>query len=331
MGGVFSTSETAMRQGPIWIFIGLVFLLWATVLNKLIQAYRDHRNWAWITNIILASANVFGILFPLAVVNLVKNLKADYRDQFKSSDTKHVFCPDCKSKLSAAESVYCNSCSAKLNSKMDPLFKDFLVRIAMVFIVAASGILAQMFGLFDGGPYKEVAVMNTNYKPSNMRKLDLVELHKKTQSCMKERDTKCVADTFYELSRRHPNQDTYLANYAFRLTHLGYHKQAVEAYKKLDDDMKYDTAAYYGQSLEALGYVEEAKYWYQYSLNIADNSLDIAYKLAKLHIKSNDLKSARQVLNKFISKYPDSKDYFVPLMGLMKEGLQPVRSKHINI
>lgn len=330
-GAFLGTSEAVVKQGAIWVFFGLGLLVWAAVLNKLIQAYRDQRNWAWVTNIILASTNVFSLFLPFAVLNLVKNLKAGFRDQFVSRKAKLDYCPSCYSPLSNDEVMFCNSCSSELPSKMDPLFKDFLIRIALLFIVAISGVVTHTVGFFDGRIPGDVAIMNSTYTPKNMKKLDLIELHKKTQSCMKEQDTKCVADTFYELSRRQPKNDSYLANYAFRLTNMGYHKQAVEAYKKLDADMKYDTAAYFGQSLEALGELEEAKIWYQYSLNIADNSMDIAYKLAKLHIKSNDVQSAKMVLNRFISKYPESKEYFLPLMGLLKETIRPAKSKNFRI
>lgn len=301
-------------------------LCWLIAFNFLIDAYRKRKKWAWITNLVFSILNIASPLMPFAVLNIVLNCREKLRTLFLADKKKKrvKFCPQCMTEIDYLISeTKCNNCLYNLNSEEDKSFAKFL-------FVIGSGISATFFLCFllvagqngNLNIYRNIAELK-KFQFTDYSKLSNSKLFRMKMECHKENDQACLLNIDYEFARRNPKSNASKARYAFRLTHLGYHSQAIEVYENLRANMTFDTAAFYAESLQAIGKNKEAIKWYSYSLSLSDNSVDVAYGLSKLLIKEGNSKAALKVINKFIKKYPQAKDSFKPL-NLVIESKQSI-------
>ncbi len=131
--------------------------------------------------------------------------------------------------------------------------------------------------------------------------------------CLKRHDEPCALAAFRRLTEIDPNNSIYQANYAFRLTDIREYAQADKIYEKLlaTGTATYDLMAYYGMNLEAMGDVDGAIKWYQKTLEIHPDLVDITRKLAALYVKKGRVLSSISLLRSFARRLPKSEGYVV--------------------
>jgi clan AA aspartic protease (TIGR02281 family) len=155
------------------------------------------------------------------------------------------------------------------------------------------------------------------------------QLNMMVDRCLGEADRDCLLSAFQRLSEIDPGNISYQANFAFQLTHSKKFDEAQPIYQKILDggEATYDLMAYYAMNFEGQAQFDEAIKWYEKTLEISPNFVDVTQKLARAYVKRERLLEAISILRSFSDQFPDSQgdvagDLIADLDLLSRKGLQ---------
>ncbi|MBK8204525.1 MAG: aspartyl protease family protein [Bdellovibrionales bacterium] len=214
------------------------------------------------------------------------------------------FCKYCKSVISSnsiiGDTVICSACGLYgTPATKDHPAKRLVQTLAIVAAIACLGFYFRNELLMRISP---------SYAIKNMNSDDFLK-HK--QTCLSQADKNCLVLIYEQLSAHDPSDEGIKANWAFRLTELKRFLEAEPIYKELFEDGvgTYDLMAYYAQNLQGLGKKQEAIKWYEKSLGINSNLIDITRRLGALYVQEKRPLEAISLLQSFIARFPESEKH----------------------
>lgn len=247
---------------------------------------------------------------------------------------KSIKCGFCQSEISLDSHVggvvTCTHCCGSF--KIEDLRKKanqkkLTVRLAGAVFV--SGLIAgKVLGLFDSAELK---------MQKSVAQMNLQQALAKKDQCLETADRACLQVIYKRLITLAPTDTAFKANYAFLLTESQQHKEALPIYEQIiaSGEGTYDLMAYYGRSLDALGETAKAIDWFQNSLSINPNLLDITQQLAVTMVKDKRHYEAASLLDSFISKFPESegtlKGNLISIKSQMKQDMNLVPAESLKL
>ncbi len=126
--------------------------------------------------------------------------------------------------------------------------------------------------------------------------------------CVRDKDRDCARAAYRRLLELVPNSVSYSANLAFELTRAKMYAEADPIYSQIlkSGHGTYDLMAFYGRNLDALDRTDEAIGWYEKSLALSPNLVDITKTLAQAYVKSGRVVEAVSLLKSFANRYPEA-------------------------
>lgn len=117
--------------------------------------------------------------------------------------------------------------------------------------------------------------------PPHLDRHELIELGR---DCNTYGNTRCSHDVFARVLKKDPRDYKALANLAMAQTHLGYHKMAIQNFKKALDAgvIAYDIYKFYGHSLKATKNYSAAVVAYKRSLELNPNQNSLKMSIDSL-------------------------------------------------
>ncbi len=148
------------------------------------------------------------------------------------------------------------------------------------------------------------------------------QAHALVVECKQEERQLCVENGYRYLVSRNPNSKIYLANYAYALTDSGNFEKANGIYQEMLENggATYDLFAYYARNRKGLRDIEGAIHWYENSLSVEPNTIDVTSELASVYLAQGRLWEAASLLDSFIRRHPNS-------LGYLKANLVLAESK----
>ncbi len=128
------------------------------------------------------------------------------------------------------------------------------------------------------------------------------------QNCLRNDDHECLVRIFQRQLELDPSDNHSKANLAMRLTSLRRFTQAAPIYNEILSSGvgTYDLMAFYAQNFKGLGQTDQAIKWYEKSLEIQPNLVDVIEDLAKLYVEKKRPAEAVSILSSFIDSFPSA-------------------------
>lgn len=150
-----------------------------------------------------------------------------------------------------------------------------------------------------------VFIVNPGYALKNMTEQELLSVN---DGCLRTRDSDCLIITYKRLNEIDPLNEIYEANLAMELTKAKKYDEASPIYENLlkKGFGTYDLMAYYAMNFEGLGRIDDAIKWYEKTLEIAPDLIDITKKLAQAYVQTQRVFEALSLLKSFADSYPEA-------------------------
>lgn len=213
-------------------------------------------------------------------------------------------CKYCKSVVSAnsifGDTVVCSVCGMTETpaKKVHPAKRFIQTLLIVTTIVGLSFFFSNQL----------LMRISPSYVIKNMSVNDLL---KHEQTCLRQADQNCLVLIYEQLSTHDPSDEGIKANWAFKLTELKRFSEAEPIYKALfaNGFGTYDLMAYYAQNLQGLGQKQEAIKWYEKSLGIKSNLIDVTRRLGALYVQEKRPLEAISLLQSFVTRFPETEGH----------------------
>lgn len=141
-----------------------------------------------------------------------------------------------------------------------------------------------------------------------MKSMSSAQLQTMEHSCMLSANHECLINVYQRMTELDPQDISAKANWAFQLTNAKRFSEADPLYKQILATGRgtYDLMAYYAQNLAGLNQNAEAMKWYEKSLGVNPNLLDVTQKLASIYVQDKRPSEAVSILKSFTYKFPDA-------------------------
>ena len=191
----------------------------------------------------------------------------------------------------------CDNCGqADVKRKAaNPAFKWTMIAVVIVSIAGLTAFFKNEL----------MASINPAYAVKSMTPVQLASME---HSCMLTANHECLINVYQRMSEMDPQDVSAKANWAFQLTDTKRFAEADPIYKQILASGRgtYDLMAFYAQNLSGLNQNAEAMKWYEKSLGVNPNLMDVTQKLASLYVQDKRPSEAVSILKSFTYKFPDA-------------------------
>lgn len=170
--------------------------------------------------------------------------------------------------------------------------------------VLAAGLFIAAFLLTFFFKNSLIAFISPSTAMRNMTESEVTSL---LRDCQIKNNKNCLVSGYRRLVELDPPNVLYQANLAFHLTASKNYQEADSIYRQIlaGGTGTYDLMAGYADNFEGLGQRTEAIKWYEKSLEINPNLIDVAQKLARAYVKEGRVFEAVSLLRSFIDRFPE--------------------------
>jgi predicted aspartyl protease len=195
-------------------------------------------------------------------------------------------------------------------------FRRSLKLVTAAIILTGIALGAKAMGVFDD---------KTTRLEKLVAQMSISSVQGLRKECLKSANEDCLLIVYKRLVELDPSDVSFRANYAMLLTNLKRYGEALPIFEKLvsEGQGSYDLLAYYGSCLDAIGETKKAIDWYEKSLSVFPNLVDVTQKLAIAMTKEKRYYEAISLLESFIFKFPHSE-------GSLKGNLVSIQSQIEN-